>query len=61
MQELKPYLGVLFFVLGSLGKQGGDLLVAVLLGAGSVIGVLVAGLRFAGEGRQQVGFGGGCP
>ena len=53
-------LAVAFFMLaldrGDTFKQRGDLLIAVLPGFGSVIGVFVAGLGFAGKGGLQVGF-----
>ena len=56
-QQLEPDLGMLLLVVGSLLKDLGDLDIAVLLGLGSKIAVLVAGLRFTGESGPQVGLG----
>ena len=55
MQELKPDLGVLLLVAGGLLEELGDLDIALLAGCGGVVGVLVAGLGFAGERGEQVG------
>ena len=57
LQELEPELGVLFFVVGSLLEESRNLLIAVLFGAGGVVGVLVPGFRFPGERRHQIFFG----
>ena len=46
---LIPELGVLLLVCGGLGEEGGDLLIAVLLGLRGVEFVFHAGLGFAGE------------
>ena len=56
-QQLEPDLGMLLLVVGGLLKDLGDLDIAVLLGLGSKIGVLVAGLRLAGKSGPQVGLG----
>ena len=56
-EVLEPKLGVLFFIQGRFLEEGGDLLVAVLLGAGGEVVVFVAGLGFAGEGEGEVGGG----
>ena len=57
VEVFEPDFGVLFFVGGGFFEDLGDLDVAVLLGLGSVVGVLVAGLGFASEGFQEVLFG----
>ena len=54
VQLLVPQLGVLLLVGGGLGEDGGNLLVAVLLGLRSVVLVLHAGLALAGEGGLKV-------
>ena len=54
LQLLEPELGVLLFVLRCFEEQGRDLLVALLPGLGGEESVFVAGLGFAGEGRQQI-------
>ena len=45
-QSLEPQLCVLFFVFRSLEEQGGNLLVARLLGNRGKVGVLIPCLRF---------------
>ena len=45
-QRLEPQLCVLFFVFRGLEEQGGNLLVARLLGNGGKVGVLIPCLRF---------------
>ena len=55
VQELKPDLGVLLLIAGGLLEELGDLDIALLAGCGGVVGVLVAGLGFAGERGEQVG------
>ena len=57
MEELKPHFGVLFLVVGCLLKDGGNLHIAVLLGLGSVVGVLVPRLGFPGKSGHQIGLG----
>ncbi len=57
VEQLEPQLGVLLLVLRGLLEDCGDLHIAVLLGLGSVIVVLVARLGFPGERRHQVGLG----
>ncbi len=59
-QVLEPQLGVLLLVLGSLQEEGGNLLIAVLLGHGGVVGVLVAGHRLTGKGCLEVFLGAGA-
>ena len=56
-QLLEPHLGVLLLIVGGLLEDGGDLLIAVLLGLAGEVGVLVAGLALAGESGPQIGFG----
>ena len=56
VQFLEPHLGVFLLVFSGLGKERGDLLVALFFGHGSKVGVLVARLRFAGEGGFEVLF-----
>ena len=56
MQELEPYLGVLLFVCSGFLKDIGYLLISVLPGLGSVIGLFVARLRFSGKCRHEIGF-----
>ena len=56
-QQLEPDLGVLFLVGGGLLKDLGDLHIAVLLGLGGEVGVLIAGLGLSGKGGPQVLFG----
>ena len=51
---LEPQLGVLLLVFGCLQEEGGNLLIAVLLGHGGVVGVLIAGHRLAGEGGFEI-------
>ena len=50
----EPQLGVFLLVLSGLQEEGGNLLVAVLLGHGGVIGVFVAGHRLTGKGGLKV-------
>ena len=57
VQQLEPNLSVLLLVGGSLLKNLGDLDIAVLLGLGGKVGVLVAGLGLAGKCGPQIGFG----
>ena len=57
VEQLEPHFGVLLLVLRGLLEDRGDLHIAVLLGLGSIVIVLVAGLGFAREGRHQVGLG----
>ena len=54
LQLLEPELGVLLLVLRRFEEQGRDLLVALLPGLGGEESVFVAGLGFAGKGRQQI-------
>ena len=49
-------VGMLFLIVRGLEEQGGDLLIALLLGLGSEICILVSRLGFAGKGRFQVLF-----
>ena len=49
VHSLVPELGMLLLVCGSFGEEGGDLLIAVLLGLRGVEFVFHAGLGFAGE------------
>ena len=61
VQFLEPELGVFLFVFGGFQEQRRNLLVALLLGLGGEVGVLVAGLGLAGKGSHQVFFGlGSC-
>ena len=53
-EVLEPDLGVFLFIIGRLFKDLGDLDIAVFLGLGSKVGVLVAGLGFTGEGLLEV-------
>ena len=53
-QEFEPNFGVLFLIVGGLGEDGADLLVAFLLGLGCKVGVLVAGLALTCESLPQV-------
>ena len=53
-QQFQVQLGVLLLLIGRLLEEGGDLLVAFLLGHGGEIGVLVAGLGLAGKGVLEV-------
>ena len=57
LQVLEPQLGVLLLVVGGLLEDSGDLLIALLLGDGCEIGVLVARLALAGKGVPQVALG----
>ena len=57
MEILEPDLGVFLLVVGGLLENRGDLLKAVLLGLGCIVGVLVSCLRLSGKGCHQVGFG----
>ena len=57
VQELKPDLGVFLLVSGRLGKQGGNLVVTLLLRLGGVIAVFGVGLALARKRGEQVGFG----
>ncbi len=57
VQQLEPDLRVLLLVVGGLLKERRDLHVALFFGLRGVVAVLVARLRFAGEGCHQVGFG----
>ena len=54
VELLEPHLGVFLLVVGGLQEQGSDLLIAFLLGLGGKVGVLVAGLRLAGESGLQI-------
>ena len=56
-QKLEQALGVFLFLAGGFGEDVRDLDEAVLLGAGAEIVVAVAGLRFTGEGGEDVAFG----
>ena len=53
-QMVEPELGVFALVVGSLQEEGGNLLVAVPLGHGGVVGVFVAGHALAGKSGLQV-------
>ena len=53
-QQLEPDLGVLLLVVGGLGEDGADLLIALLLGLGRKIGVFVPGLALTCESLPQV-------
>ena len=57
MEQLEPDLSMLFLVAGGLLEDVGDLVVAFLLGGGSIVGILVAGLGFTGKSGHQIGFG----
>ena len=57
MQLLKPHLGVFLLIVRGLQEQGRNLLVAVLLGFGCKVGVLVSGLGLPCESSFQVLFG----
>ena len=54
MHGLVPELGVLLLVGRGLAEEGRYLLVAVLLGLGSVVLVLDTGLGFTGESGLQI-------
>ncbi len=54
VQRLQVQLGVLLLVLRRLQEDRRDLLVTFLLGHGGEVGVLVPGLRFAGERLAQI-------
>ena len=51
---LEPEFGVFALVVGGLQEEGGNLLVAVPLGHGGIVGVFVAGHALAGKGGFQV-------
>ena len=53
-KSLEPEFGVLFFVVGGLQEESGNLLIACLLGDGCEIGVFVPGLGLTGEGLPEV-------
>ena len=55
-EQFEPDFRVLFLVRGSFQEQIGDLDEAFFLGFGSIVGVFVASLGFAGKCGQQVGF-----
>ena len=57
VQPFEPDFGVLFLVVGGFGEDVGDLDVSVLHSLRRVIGILVAGLAFPGEGGHQIGLG----
>ena len=57
VEVLEPDLRVLLLVRRGLLEDLGDLHVAVLLGFGRIVGVLVASLRLAREGLLEVPFG----
>ena len=56
-QLLEPDLGVLLLVVGSLGKQSGDLLITLLLCLAGEVGVFVACLALTGKCCPQIGLG----
>ena len=56
VQVFEPYLGVFLLIVGGFFKDLGNLDVAVLLGLGGVIRVLVAGHGLPGEGFEEVLF-----
>ena len=56
-QQLEPDLGVLLLIGSGLLKDLGDLHIAVLLGLGGEISLLVAGLGLTGKGFPQILFG----
>ena len=49
MQQLEPQFGMFFFIVCSLFKLVGNDIIAFFLGLGSIIGIFVAGHRFAGK------------
>ena len=55
-QKFKPDLSMLLLVGGSLLKDLRDLHIAILLGFGGKIGVLVAGLGLPSKSGPQIGF-----
>ena len=55
-KEFEKAFGVFFFLIGGFGKDGGNLHKAVFSGAGSKIGVAVAGLGFSGKTLQEIAF-----
>ena len=57
MEQLEPQLGMLLFVAGSLFKNRGDLVVAVLLRGGGIVAILRGSLGFAGKCGLEVRFG----
>ena len=59
VQMLVPQLGMLFLIFSRLEENRRDLLKTVLLGAGSIVGILVSRHRFTGKRRVQIGFGAG--
>ena len=54
IQLLKPQLGMFLLVLGGLQEEGSNLLIALLLGLGGEVGVLVARLTFTSKSSVQV-------
>ena len=57
VQRFEPQLGVFFFVVGGFFKNFRNLNKPFFFRFGSVVGVFVAGLRFAGKSGHQVFFG----
>ena len=55
-QVFKPKLGMFLFIAGRGQEDFRELFIAFVTGNGSEVRVLVAGLRFTGEGRPQVLF-----
>ena len=53
-QLLEPQLGVGLLIFGGLQEEGGDLLIALVLGYGGEIGVLEPGLGLPRKGGRQV-------
>ena len=59
-QSLEPQLSVLLFILSGFQEEGGNLLVAGLLGYGGEIGLLVPGHGLSGKGFLEILFGFGA-
>ena len=56
-EELEPDFGVLLLVVGGLGEDGRDLLIALFLRLGGKVGVFVAGLALSCKSLPQILFG----
>ncbi len=56
LQFLKPHFCVLFLIVRSFQKEGGNLLIAFFFGYGSKIGVFIPRLRFPCKSRLKIFF-----
>ena len=57
MHQLEPDFSVFLFIIRGLLENAADLFKTILFGFGSLEGVFVAGLAFAGKRGKQIGFG----